>query len=111
MHACLHAADTYTALLCSQQGVSPLAMAVTMQKVAMVAELLECEANVTSSDARGTTPLHIAAKQGNEEIVRLLLDRQADVSFREHYAIAVRPHPARPLSISHHSFTRTLIPA
>lgn len=50
-----------------------------------VAKLLDAEAGlIASRDARGLTPLHLAARRGSAAILKLLLGRGADVTAGRH---------------------------
>ena len=46
--------------------------------------LLDNDANVDALDYQGFTPLHIAAKAGNEDICNLLLDKNASPNVKGH---------------------------
>jgi ankyrin repeat protein len=60
----------------------------------MVEILLARGAPVDHLDNMGRTALHLAAQNGNPEMVRLLIDRKADVNVRSH----VRPETPRTLA-------------
>ncbi|MGI9241400.1 MAG: ankyrin repeat domain-containing protein [Verrucomicrobiales bacterium] len=48
--------------------------------LARVEELLEADPELVAvRDAKGLTPLHVAASRGQDEIIRLLIDRGADI--------------------------------
>jgi ankyrin repeat protein len=47
--------------------------------------LLENGADISTTDTRKETALHLATKRGNETLIRLLLDKGADVLANDHY--------------------------
>ncbi|KAK6177473.1 hypothetical protein SNE40_015567 [Patella caerulea] len=101
-------AESHTNVINSQdkEGLTPLHYAVKKGNIAMVREILDHGADVSieedsltpssigckthgdhnvinTQDEEGLTPLHYAAKNGNIEMVRVLLHRGADVSIKE----------------------------
>ena len=69
-------------------GQSPLYLAVRMNRIEMVQELIRRGANVTCptcdlSTCTETYPLHIACQQGHLAIVRLLLAHGADPMYHD----------------------------
>ncbi|KAK3990419.1 ankyrin repeat-containing domain protein [Cladorrhinum sp. PSN332] len=67
-----------------QDGVTPLWLASQQGYTAIVSRLLALGANPNSASLKsGRTPLHQASQNGKEEIVRLLLDKNAIVDAGE----------------------------
>lgn len=62
----------------NQSGWSPLHYAATSPRTEPVILLLDRGAKVDAESPNRTTPLMMAAQYGNEDSVKLLLDRQAD---------------------------------
>lgn len=54
--------------------------------------LLGGGADVNPADISGLTPLHLAARLGNESLVRILLDRGADPSLKDMYNFTSYDH-------------------
>jgi uncharacterized protein len=63
-------------------GWSPLHYAASGPEPKLVRLLLERGASVDAPSPNGTTPLMLAAQYGSEDSVKLLLEKQADVSRR-----------------------------
>ncbi len=61
-------------------GVTPLHVACSYGKDAIVKQMLDTGANASTADDAGNTPLHCAASGGHESIVQLLLTRGVDVN-------------------------------
>ncbi|NWY03023.1 KANK4 protein, partial [Nothoprocta ornata] len=57
----------------SQGGQTALLLGVSHEREDMVQALLSCQADVNVPDEQGTTALMVASRQGNADIVRLLL--------------------------------------
>jgi ankyrin repeat protein len=53
-----------------------------------VKQLVEGGANITESDANGTTALLLACKQGHFEIVVYLLEHSANIAQTDRYCIS-----------------------
>lgn len=68
------------------QGFSPLYLSCYKGHEAIVRELVNASPppNVSQPTADGTTPLHAASLCGYAEIVRMLLDKGAEVNARNH---------------------------
>lgn len=64
----------------SAEGATPIMNTVQSKKPAQLLLLLEWGADVNAKDNRGFTALHRAAEMGLEEIVKILLDNDADKS-------------------------------
>lgn len=63
-----------------ERGWTPLRLAVVgNQPAAAAVALLEAGADVNLPDSRGNTPLHEAARRGNLDVVRILLEAGADI--------------------------------
>lgn len=56
-----------------QGGQTALMLGVSHERDDMVRALLSCQADVNLQDEEGTTALMVACRQGNADIVRLLL--------------------------------------
>src|SRR5678816_2097828 len=70
----------------NRYGASPLSEAVSSGSVAMIQALLNAGADPkTLTTPDGETVLMTASRAGNTEVVRLLLERGADVNAREKY--------------------------
>merc|ERR1712137_730016 len=67
----------------TQQGNTPLHLAVIGNDITTIKFLLENSANPNYSNTYGETPLHWACKEGNTEIVQLLLRRRALVNLAD----------------------------
>src|SRR5512134_1477758 len=61
------------------EKVSPLHEAVRTDNTARVKDLIATGAHINEADATGMTPLGIAVQQQNLEMVKMLLDRAANV--------------------------------
>ncbi len=61
---------------------TPLSRAVRKERKATVEALISMGANVNTTNAIGSTPLHFAAISGNLDIVRLLLENGAEVNAK-----------------------------
>merc|ERR1712107_185398 len=61
----------------TQQGNTPLHLAVTSENIETITFLLDNGASPNHPNAYGETPLHWACKQGMLEVVRLLLRHSA----------------------------------
>eukprot|EP00928_Gymnodinium_smaydae_P064795 TRINITY_DN48057_c0_g1_i1.p1 TRINITY_DN48057_c0_g1~~TRINITY_DN48057_c0_g1_i1.p1 ORF type:complete len:404 (+),score=83.10 TRINITY_DN48057_c0_g1_i1:64-1212(+) len=73
---------------CTVKGLAPLVAklhsAVRLNELAIACELLEEGVSVNARGANGGwTPLHVAAGQGNSEIVEMLLAHDADAGARD----------------------------
>ena len=66
----------------SSQGTALATMTVHYNKD-LTLKLLEKGANANLADQNGETPLFLAVKSGNEELVRILLDHKADVTIKD----------------------------
>src|SRR6266404_8162310 len=73
----------------------------------IVKKLIDAGASVQSSDETGLTPLMVAAQQGNIEMLRTLLERQARIDFMDfegrtalQYAMAAEKRDAVELLLS-----------
>ena len=64
-------------------GQTPLHTAAILGHNAIVAFLLENNANTSLQDSSGATPLHEAIRYGNLEIARMLLDSGANVNAKD----------------------------
>ncbi|KAL6637602.1 hypothetical protein ACP70R_025174 [Stipagrostis hirtigluma subsp. patula] len=62
-------------------GSTPLGCAALFGEVAIARYLLDHGADPNKTDDSGSVPLHLAAKNGNEEMIRLLLSRGARVDI------------------------------
>ena len=71
--------------------MSALTDAIAAGDVALVASSIDADASVLSARENGVTPLLFALYHGRGEVVRLLLDRGAPVSFAEACAIGDLP--------------------
>ena len=60
---------------CDNEGNRPLHMACKSNSTMIVKLLVEMEADTTARNCRNDVPLLIAAREGNEQIVRLLVTR------------------------------------
>jgi len=58
-----------------KHGDTPLHLAIANNKLSMVKYLLENHAQVTKQNNEGVTPLYEAAAAGNNDVIKLLLDR------------------------------------
>lgn len=69
----------------SQMGPfsSLLGLAATVGAPRATAVLCQKGANVLTADARGATPLHVACRQNNEPLVRVLISNGADLSVED----------------------------
>ena len=61
-------------------GCSPSLIGVPLHHCAHLAYLLNWGANPNESDSAGDTPLHIAARTGKTEVVKMLLENGASTS-------------------------------
>lgn len=66
----------------SAQGTALATMTVHYNKD-LTLKLLEKGANPNLADQNGETPLFLAVKSGNEELVRILLDHKADATIKD----------------------------
>jgi len=66
----------------SNDGATPLLLAVSLERNDMILSLVEYGANVNIADNNGITPLHLAAQQPYLNIVNCLLENGADVSVK-----------------------------
>jgi ankyrin repeat protein len=73
-----HAQDVHSR--CSTDNATPLHLAVERRHVKVARFLLECGADVTAQNEKGSTPLHVASEQGNLEVASVLVERGADVT-------------------------------
>ncbi len=64
----------------NEQNLSPLALAVSSGRLALVSMLLDNDADPNVRDQRGYTPLHLAAQSGDSEIIRVLLFNGANLA-------------------------------
>ncbi|XP_009700079.1 PREDICTED: KN motif and ankyrin repeat domain-containing protein 4, partial [Cariama cristata] len=62
-------------LRAAQGGQTALMLGVSHERDDMVRALLSCQADVNLQDEEGTTALMVACRQGNADIVKLLLDQ------------------------------------
>ena len=78
------------------RGLTPLFTACAHGHAATVQLLLEslAEPSLSCSDGTARTPLHSAAKRGDEAIARLLLGARADIHARARHRKALPPEPA-----------------
>src|ERR1041385_5044726 len=78
-------------------GPNAVITAALKQDWDVVRNLIDAGASVQSTDEKGRTPLMIAAQQGNLEMLRSLLERQAriDVTDADKRTTTKRPTPAR----------------
>lgn len=77
----------------NQPGWTPLHYAATHSapaSVEMVALLLEHSAYIDAASPNDTTPLMMAARYGNTETVKLLIDAGADVTLRNQQGLSAR---------------------
>lgn len=82
-----------------QGGQTALMLGVSHERDDMVRALLSCQADVNLQDEEGTTALMVASRQGNADIVRLLL---AQPGCQVALTDKVRPgHRARPHTQPH----------
>ena len=65
---------------------SPLHWAVRYNEAEKVRELATSR-NIEARDALGRTPLHVAAMFGLEDMVKILLERGADVNARDQWGV------------------------
>lgn len=68
----------------NRYGLSPMTLAAVNASRAAIAELVKAGADVNTTTPGGETVLMTASRTGDPEVVRLLLDRGANVSAREH---------------------------
>jgi len=67
-------------------GLTPLHLAVKLNRLTLVEMLIAAGANVNVADGKsGHTPLHLAAEAGRLDIVELLLAKRADVQLSSYY--------------------------
>lgn len=67
----------------TERGYTPLYLAVERTSSGLgSAKLLVSKANVNKADGRGLTPLHLAAGNGNLELIEYLLGQKADLNSR-----------------------------
>ena len=67
-------------------GLTPLHLAVKLNRVGLVEMLIAAGANVNVADGKsGHTPLHLAAESGQLDVVELLLAKRADVQLASYY--------------------------
>src|SRR3954466_11377523 len=64
-------------------GPNAVLTAALKQDWEVVRKLIDAGASVQSTDEKGRTPLMIAAQQGNLEMLRTLLERQARIDFMD----------------------------
>ena len=63
---------------------SELHIMVWIEHMPRVRQLVRCQRMLDRMDAEGRTPLLLAAMRGNERIVRMLLEQEADVNIADH---------------------------
>jgi ankyrin repeat protein len=85
-----HGADVNVHSTGTIARVPPLGTAAFVRSVPLARLLLDAGADVNGSEEGGSTALHAAAANGDEELARLLLDRGADPEL----ATAQRKRPA-----------------
>jgi ankyrin repeat protein len=68
----------------NRYGVSPLTLAAVNASRGAITELVKAGADVNTTTPGGETVLMTASRTGDPAVVKLLLDRRADVSAREH---------------------------
>jgi len=67
-------------------GLTPLHVAVKLNRVELVKILISAGANVNVADGKsGHTPLHLAAESGQLDVVELLLAKRADIQLASYY--------------------------
>ena len=66
--------------ICSEESVSPFVIAIRGEHIECVNELLKAGADVNATDGVDTA-LMVACEEGNEVIVKMLLENEADVNF------------------------------
>ena len=78
------------------RGLTPLLMACSHGHAVTVRVLLEsnADANLCASDGTARAPLHAAAKRGDDEIAKLLLEAKANIQSRARHRRALPPEPA-----------------
>ncbi|WVZ64421.1 hypothetical protein U9M48_013933, partial [Paspalum notatum var. saurae] len=90
-------------------GKTPLSCSVSCGKVIAVRYLLDKGADLNKQDVMGFAPLHYAAKQGYDEIARLLLSRGANVDLNSsegtplHVAAAHGKFGVMQILLEHHA--------
>ena len=73
-------------IVCCVSGLTPLHLAVKLNRVGLVEMLIAAGANVNVADGKsGHTPLHLAAESGQLDVVELLLAKRADVQLASYY--------------------------
>lgn len=97
-----HGADVNTRSVGETARVPPLGTAAFVRSVHMARLLLDAGADVNGRGEGGFTALHSAAQNGDEELVRLLLERDADP------AIAL-PDGRRPADLAAGERVRSLL--
>ncbi|KAH0333269.1 hypothetical protein KCU74_g3464, partial [Aureobasidium melanogenum] len=75
--------------VCSDKGFTPLWSAVRFEQMKSVMTLLAHQVDVDRPDDRARTPLLVAARKRNEEIVRMLLNAGARAQLDEALEIAL----------------------
>ena len=84
LRALLEAGEDVNQKMASRGRASPLHMAAFAGQVAAAQFLLEHGANVSSEDATGATPLHLASAKGSSiDMVRILLERGASIDVED----------------------------
>jgi len=72
--------------VCLTAGLTPLHLAVKLNRFTLVEMLISAGANVNVADGKsGHSPLHLAAEAGRLDIVELLLAKRADIQLTSYY--------------------------
>lgn len=89
LNAYLAAGTSVNELRNYDSGQSLLHYAISLESEDLVEVIVDYEPRLDIKDSHGNTPLNLAAKQGNIEMVRLLLEAGADPTSRD--AIGLTP--------------------
>ena len=66
-----------------KDGYTPLTKCCELYKIDMVKALLLLKMNPNELDQNGKGPMHYAAKEGFEDLVKLLLNKGADLNLQD----------------------------
>ena len=71
----------------SNNGFTPLHLAIIANYNDVAKHLIECGADVNSKDNHGSTPLHTACVDGRTDVAKLLIANGAVINVKDNYGV------------------------